>query len=223
MSESHPVPAAPLPLPDRSPAAPLFLWLVIQLLALSLGTLRVPLSARFPPPGEQFAIHIMLVTQIVTSALLFPFLMRDAKTSAMVILTIAPFVQLASYLSMVSLPRAALAMAYVATWLATLALWRPLFHEQSTKLLGVSSAVAISLGGAVVWYVRAESLSAAAIDWSRDGLFGSLLGAIAQIEATSVPQMPWLAALVLLGVSAVAYFLMRKRHVGHNGSRPSAS
>jgi hypothetical protein len=57
---------APLPPADRSPAAPLFVWLVIQLVALTLAVFRVPLSARFPPPGEQFAIHIMLAAQVVT-------------------------------------------------------------------------------------------------------------------------------------------------------------
>src|SRR4051812_2726841 len=121
-----PVPAPAPPLPDaiRPPAAPLFCWLVIQLITLSVATFHVPLSARYPLPGEQFAIHIMLTTQIVTSAMLFPFLLRDATTSAMVILSTVPFVQLASYLSAIPTSRAALAAGYVATWLATLATWR---------------------------------------------------------------------------------------------------
>jgi hypothetical protein len=102
MSESRSVPAAALPLSDkdRSPAAPLFCWLGIQLAALSLGALRVPLAARFPIASEEFTIHILLVTQIVASSAMFPFLLRDVTSSLMTILTIAPFVQLAGYLSL---------------------------------------------------------------------------------------------------------------------------
>ncbi len=223
MSESRPVPAAPLPLPDRSPAAPLFLWLVIQLLALSLGALRVPLSARFPPPGEQFAIHIMLVTQIVASALLFPFLMRDAKTSVMIVLTIAPFVQLASYLSAVPITRAALAALYVAAWLTTLATWRVFFRSRSAEMFSVALAVAWSVGIAIAWYVMAESRVSAGVDWATDGLFGPILGAIAQVHAPSVVSETWIGCLIVLGIctSSSVSILMQKRVAG-SSEHPSS-
>ena len=219
----RPVPApAALARTDRSPAAPLFCWLVIQLLALSLGALRVPLSARFPPPGEQFALHIVLATQVVASALLFPLLLRDVKTSAMVILTIAPFVQLASYLSIVGPARAALATAYVAAWLTTLALWRMILRGHRSRMLGVACALALSLGGAIVWYVRAESRGGAPIDWSRDGVFGPILGGIAQVEAGRAPSAAWIAITLLLIGSAALQFALQNREVGRSGS-PSAS
>ena len=219
MTVSSPtVPAPHPPEIDRSPAAPLFCWLVIQLLALSLGALRVPLSAGFPPPGEQFALHILLVTQIVASALLFPFLLRDAKTSVMVVLTIAPFVQLASYLSMVGVARAALAAGYVAAWLATLALWRAILRTRGAQMRGVACALALSIGAAILWYVRAEGGSAAPIDWSRDGLFGPILGALVQVEAQSSPSNIWIALAVLLIASAVMRLAARKREVGGSGN-----
>jgi hypothetical protein len=219
MSERPPVPAAPPPPhPDRSPAAPLFCWLVIQLVALSLAVFRVPLSARFPPPGEQFAIHVLLVTQIIASAMLFPFLLRDARTSAIVILTIAPFMQLASMLSEVPTSRAALAAAYVAAWLTTLALWRGILRTRTAEMLGVACAVALTLGAAIVWYVHAESRAPGPIDWSRDGWFGPVLGAIAQVEARSIPLAPWIAPCVLLIVGAVARVIARKREVGRSGN-----
>lgn len=227
MSEIAPEPApAPVPVPtpsaarpslDCTPAAPLFVWLVIQLIALAVAVFRAPLSARFPPPGEQFAIHIMLIVQVVVSAMLFPFLMRDVKTSVMVILTIVPFVQLSSYLSTIPIARAALAAGYVATWLVTLALWRAILQPRRGEMLGVACALALSLGGAVMWYLRAESHPPRPIDWSRDGMFGPILGAIAQLHAD--PSASWVAAGGLLVLSAVIGIAARYRKVGRSGNR----
>ncbi|MDQ3439702.1 MAG: hypothetical protein M3478_05070 [Planctomycetota bacterium] len=204
MSETVPA-AAPLRSPtDRSPAAPLFLWLVLQLIALSLAVFRVPLSARFPLPGEQFALHIMLVVQIAGSALLFPFLLRDVKTSAMVILSIAPFVQLSSYLSSIPITRAALAALYIAVWLLTLAMWRVILGSRRSELLGVACATALSLGGAAIWYVRAEAREPTPIDWSQDGLLGPILGAISQLHAA--PLSPWIVLVFLLALGAIVLY-----------------
>lgn len=227
MSDPASVSAAaspPPPLAHRSPAGPLFLWLVVQLFALSLAALRVPLAARFPPPGEQFAIHTMLATQIIASALLFPFLLRDLPTSVMVILTLAPFVQLASYLSAVPITRAALAALYVGVWLTTLALWRAMLRSRRGQMVGVASAVALSLGGAVIWYVRAESREPGPIDWSADGLFGPILGAVSQIESASPTVAPWWAACVLLFGSfglGIATSIVRSRSLRRRGNPPA--
>lgn len=222
MSEPPPPVPAPPP-PPRSPAAPLFCWLVVQFLALSLGALRIPLSARFPPPGEQFAIHIVLVAQVVASALLFPLIMRDVKTSVMVILTTVPFVQLASYLSAIDAARAALAAAYVATWLAVLAAWRPLLRTRGDQMRGVACAVALSLGAAIIWYVRAETRASAPIDWSHDGLFGPVLGAIAQVEASAARLTPWFITTTLLILGAATHFATQRRAVGGSGNPSDAS
>jgi hypothetical protein len=225
MSDAPPVSPPPLSEPNRSPAAPLFCWLVIQLVALSLAVFRVPLSARFPLPGEQFAIHIMLTVQIVASAMLFPFLLRDAATSAMVILTIVPFVQLAGYLSSTPVSRVALAALYVATWLATLLGWRVFFRSRPAVMFAVALAVAWSLGMAIVWYVLAESRAQAGMDWQTDARFGPILGAIAQVEAPNVLAEPWMGALILLVIctsSSSALRFARKRSVGRTGSPPAA-
>jgi hypothetical protein len=213
MSQSNPSPLASAPSSeaDRSPAAPLFSWLVIQVLALSVAVFRLPLSARFPLPGEQFAIHIMLATQVIASAMLFPFLMRDVATSAMVILAIVPFVQLASYLSDVSVSRAGLAALFVATWMSSLAFWRLMLPTHRRAMLGVACAVALSVGGAILWYVHAESREVAMIDWPRDALFGPVLGVVAQIEATPPPVASWVETLALLGVGAIIFAATRKR------------
>ena len=221
MNESPPASAVPAAtrVVEKSPAAPLFVWLVLQLIALSLAVFRVPLSARFPPPGEQFAIHIMLVTQITASAMLFPFLLRDVKTSAMVILSIAPFLQLSSYLSSVPIARAAMAAAYVAAWLLVLAMWRLILVSRSSQFVGEACATALALGGAVIWYVGSEARDPREIE-PPDALFGPIVGALAQLHEAHVGSA--IPPLALLLVSGVALFLARKRRVGGNGN-PSAT
>jgi hypothetical protein len=221
MNESPPASAVPAHtvVVEKSPAAPLFVWLVLQLIALSLAVFRVPLSARFPPPGEQFAIHIMLVTQVTASALLFPFLLRDVKTTAMVILSIAPFLQLSSYLSSVPIPRAAMAAAYVATWLLALAMWRAILVSRRSQFVGVACATALTLGGAVIWYVAAEARDPRAIAPS-PARFGPIVSALAQLRETHAGS--WIPPLAMLLVSGVALYVARNRPVGGNGSSSAA-
>jgi hypothetical protein len=221
MNDAPPVSAAAPPPADRSPAAPLFLWLIVQLIALALAALRVPLSARFPLPGEQFAIHIMVVAQVTAIALLFPLLLRNATKTLMVVLTTVPFLQFAAYLSSVSLSRAGLAVACVACWIATLALWRAMLRTQRAQMLGVAMALAWSVGGAVIWYVNAESREPAPIDWSHDGLFGPILGGIAQVATPRTVAGPWIGAIALLLVSGASFFLIHQREsrvVGRSGN-----
>ena len=93
---------SPSPRPTaRSPFAPVFLWLVIQLIALAIPIARVPFFAtkHFPHTPETLASGVMLVFQIGSSALLFPFLLRDAKTATMAVAASWPFTVLAGFLT----------------------------------------------------------------------------------------------------------------------------
>jgi hypothetical protein len=199
-SSTHPL----TPASARSPAGPLFIWLIIQLLALSLGVCRVPLAARVVQP-EQFALHAMLVTQVIASAMLFPFILRDVTTSAMAILAIAPFVQLASYLSEIPLRSAALAGAYVAMWMLALSMWKSILRTPRSEMLAVACATAITIGGAIVWYVRAEEIESGQIAWSMDALLGPILGVIAQLHApTNAALIAWSWPIVILVTCALA-------------------
>lgn len=214
MSESSIIASARSPTehPDRSLAPPLFIWLVIQLLALSLGVCRVPLAARVVQP-EQFAIHVMLVTQVIASAMLFPFILRDVTISAIAILAVAPFVQLASYLSEIPLPSATLAGAYVAMWMLALAMWKSILRTPRSEMLGIACATAMSIGGAIVWYVRAEEFKGGQIDWSIDALFGPILGVIAQLHTPmSAALTAWVWPVVILVACTMARVATRASH-----------
>ena len=196
--------AAPLQTDRPSPAAPVFLWLLIQLAALSLGAFRVPLAARLPPPGGQFAVHTLVAVQIAASALLFPFLLRGAATTLFVILATLPFLQLSSYVSAMPLERTAFAAAHVACWIVTLALWLPVLRTPRTQMLGVGVAVAWSIGTLLVWYARAEAGADGRLTSWREGAFGPIVGGITQLNASTEDVKSALIPSALLLISALA-------------------
>src|SRR5688500_20375656 len=74
-------------------------WLLIQLAVLGLSALQAPLWYRAPDLPERAAAQQMLAAQVVASALLFPWLLRDARAAACVILTSAPFALLAAVMT----------------------------------------------------------------------------------------------------------------------------
>src|SRR5688572_25542965 len=124
----------------HSPAAPLFVWLVLQMAVLVLAAQRVPLSARFPLEAEKLAVHEMLVVQIAVSAMLFPWLLRDRITTLLITLSNILFAHLAAHLAGVPHTRAAIAAAYVVGWLIGLALWRPVLEHGRARMIGVAIA-----------------------------------------------------------------------------------
>ena len=66
-------------------AAPVLLWLIIQLIALGLSAARVPLWANPPAPIESIAAQQMIAVQIAASATLFGWLMPNLVTGVCVI------------------------------------------------------------------------------------------------------------------------------------------
>jgi hypothetical protein len=155
---------------------------------------------------EQVSLHVMLVTQVIASAMLFPFILRDVTAGAMAILAAAPFVQLAGYLSEIPLPSASPAGAYLAMWMLALAMWKSMLRTPRSEMLAIACATALSMGGAIVWYLRAEEHKAGQIDWSTDALFGPILGVIAQLHApTSAAALAaWVWPVAILVACAIA-------------------
>src|SRR5438477_5794998 len=104
--------------------APLSIWLSICLIALAISVLRVPLSANYPRPAESLALPVLLITQLVFSGLLCPFLLRTWRTMFVVIVASWPFIFLAGYLSFTPTLRELLCALYLSIWLTSLGVLR---------------------------------------------------------------------------------------------------
>src|SRR5207249_11859802 len=97
----------------------------------------------------------MLVAQFGASAMLFPFLLRDARCCVAMIVTAAPMLQLAAILSMTPSPRVVGAWTCLSIWLAALAGWRTILPARH-RPRAVAMANLLSIGGLILWYLARE-------------------------------------------------------------------
>jgi len=135
-------------------AKPLLLWLTVQLIALAIGAVGFPLSARKPVPPETLSIQIMLVTQIAAAALLWPLLFLERRASLAVIATAIPFAQAAAFLSVTPRGDAYAAVGLVLVWLIALGVL-PARRPGLTMILR-AAVILWSIGGAIVTYLQAD-------------------------------------------------------------------
>jgi len=143
----------------QSPFIPVAVWLLLQLLALGISAGRIPFYAikSFPQPAELLAMPLMRMVQIGGSAMLFPFLLRDARTAGMVIAASWPFALLAGILT--GFPQSWEKLAsvlFITVWLSGLALWRTLLRSPRSQAIGVSVATLLVFGGPLINYLGLE-------------------------------------------------------------------
>ena len=199
---------------DRSRSlavGPVAVWLLIQMIVLCLAAARVPLWYRAPAPVERVAVEQMLAAQVVASALLFPWLMRNLATGLCVILVTAPFVQLAAVLAEVDLARAAVAWIFAALWMSALLAWTVALRASRAatraQLIGVALAGALAMGGPVLRYLRLEFFHFAPPTQETTRWADPVAGAITQLQtgATDAAQWALLVCLLVGGMVACAW------------------
>lgn len=191
--------------------APIVLWLGLQMLALLAAGFRVPFSARFAPPEEQFALHEMFAVQMLASALLFPLLFRTVATSLILIATTPLMVQLAGVLAArAEMGTLIAACAYSTLWLIGLALWAYVFRNSTkAQTYAIAAATLLVVGGVLAAYLAREfGAPGEQLDWSRRGWLGPLMGGFALLESGARSGTAWAFMgfhLLTAGVAAGAH------------------
>jgi hypothetical protein len=135
---------------------PLILWLVLQLATIALTTSRTPLWANYPKTSEQLTLKALLVTQIVSAALLFPFLLRSVGSTIATLATSLPFMLVAAGISSTAISQTLWAAAYVGGWIISLAAWVPNLRSDGLKRGAIALATCIALAGPALTYLRAD-------------------------------------------------------------------
>lgn len=225
------VPSSPPPPPTSPQPSPFFcsltLWLGLQLLSLLLAAMRLPLSANFPQPAERLASDWMAITQVVAVSLLFGLLFRSVRGTTLIVVCSWPMLQLAGFLAGTPPDRLLLAGLYITCWLLAMASLSYVFRSNKLQLYAAALTGAITLGGPLLWYIRAEFAHYdAGVNWSIDGALGPLMGALAQLHAPRPPAAPWIfiiTALLLNVLPALLLLLRRRRGERHRSHthRPS--
>jgi hypothetical protein len=202
-------PSKPWPVsPRQSPVGPLFVWVFLQLSALAISIARIPFFATksFPNTPETIALAVMLVFQIGGSALLFPFLLRDARAAAMVIAASWPFTVLAGFLAAQSDHRKIIAAAiYVSVWLIGLALWSQALRTHRGKGIGVAVAILVALGGPLAWFLTAEYGVTGNAGWGAVSGWGPILAAMAVTERDPMHRQSWVLLVAHLAAAVVGW------------------
>ncbi|HEY7089283.1 MAG TPA: hypothetical protein VH518_14395 [Tepidisphaeraceae bacterium] len=142
--------------PPHSIVAPVLTWAVLQLAALALSAGQVRLWARPPLATDAYAPWMMLAVQVGGSALLFPWLMRNAASTAFVIGSAAPCLLLAGMLSSTGGWKIAESASGVVLWLLGVALWNRVLVSDKLKLLGIAILGMLVIGSACLFYLRME-------------------------------------------------------------------
>ncbi len=227
LTAGAPSPATPLSAgsrpPELTPAfaapGPLLLWLLIQLAALLLATLRVPLAASGPEPADLYALHIVVIVQIATAAALFPALMRDWVTTTMVICSTWPFQLAGGYLAALAPSRIASVAAYVATWLLALAIVGRALKGNRSRLLASSIVLSYVLGDVLLRYVRVEFATGNGWSWLGSWPAASPIAIALQWIDQGCNEAELTVAGVTLIVAALLAIALRRRRSDGNPVR----
>src|SRR5665213_3514422 len=102
---------------------PLGAWLLVQIGAISLVALRIPLWPHAPAAGEFLAMDVLLIVQILFAALLSSRLCQDWRTTVTAIASAGPFAIFAGSLAAASSSTILYAAMYVGGWIVVLRIW----------------------------------------------------------------------------------------------------
>jgi hypothetical protein len=174
------------------------LWLAVQIAALAVAAFHIPLWAQAPANGELQALKLLGVVQIGVSSLVFPFLMRNWRQSAMVLAATWPFIALAGLLSAEDIRTIGYLAAFVMTWLVVLIVLRTALRTTTQKMIAVAAVSLWSLGGLLIWYFREEFGSE-----TTSGFIA--LGPIVEVAADSLEHniSAWIGLGAMLAVAVL--------------------
>ena len=189
---------------NRASGVALAVWLGVQTGALSLSAFRVPLAVGYPPAAEETALAVMLVVQVAAAAFLAPLLLNSRRNVVIAIAASWPMAKLAGLLADTAPAQWVLAEAYVSLWLLTLAIW--VWAAGKTRFAGLipAVAVAIALGGPVIWYLHAEFVTQSdKMNWTRAALLGPVMGALSFALGNAPSAAWWMPAFLI--IAAILY------------------
>lgn len=203
-----------LPLPSTGQGAshfapltvPVTAFILVQLGALALAVLRVPLMAKYPVASERLAAYFVLAAQVAAISAMFPLLARNWRTAVAVGAAGAPLLVLGCALSSIPPAHGLAAGLFVAAWLAGLTLVAHALCGRRTLLL-ISAAMAGGvLAGPFLWYLALDFHPASVPGrWPDPAGFGPI-PSVLEVAATGWrygPHWWWAIGALLLGAAMI--------------------
>ena len=183
---------------QTSLTTPLLVWFTPQIVALALSAVRVPVSAHPPRPIESLTLTQLAVVQIITAALFAPILFRSIQSTIAVVITAAPLLQIAGFLSQSTFAQENAAYQSGSSWAIALGLVCMTIRARE-KLTISALATTWSLGGLILAYLQAEFAPSRTIP---EILFGPAAFVIKITRSPAPPHHWWLpvAAIPLVAL-----------------------
>jgi hypothetical protein len=173
-------------------AGPLFVWAILQVLAIGLAVARVPLAAQYPMIGEFHASQVLLAVQLPLAAMLMPVLLTNWRATLAASLLAGLLQSIASLLTDVPPAQTAPCVIYATLWVATLGAMRCALRDSRSLLSTGGGIAAFVAGGPLLIYLGADLSSRESL---RD-IGGPLLPMLESWP--SVPQSAWIWLAVVL-------------------------
>lgn len=199
------------------PAA-IALWSALQCVALLVAAAGVRLWPHPPDPPESLALPVLVTVQIVSAALLFPDLFADRTTASVSLAVVAPALFCAGVLSATPPARVTELLTYVAVWMIGLSAWAQLARTVAVRAAAVCGALILSVGGALLWYVRVEAAAQTGVPPPDPIRYGPLTAAVALSTSDrrfSVNLDHFEVAVPLLSAVGPLAFTARRRRQRH--------
>lgn len=153
------------PVPSSSPATavrwlPMAVWVGLQALSLAAAGMQVRLWARQPDPAASAAVQLG-ATDVISLALLFPWLLADLPLALTAAVVAWPFMQLAALLSITPVAQAAAALGMLTLLIAGGYAWTRLLPNQRAQMSGLLLSSGWTIGGIILCYLRLETAAGA--------------------------------------------------------------
>jgi hypothetical protein len=179
---------------------------------------RVPLAAGYPVAGELLAAQVVVVTQVVASAILFPFLLSRVPAAVVVVATAWPFTLLGGVLSATPAAGVAAGGMYVSAWITALWAWKAASPARYSYR-SVGAATLLTVGSLLLFYLRLDFGTGAPAETTdllaRWAPVSPPLAALRLLDRAP-PAMDWcVPAMVGCAASARLILTQRRRQVIH--------
>ena len=185
---------------EISPAA-IAIWLAIQLITIGLIIGRIRLWIRGGDDAD--ALSVMLIAQIAGASISAQTLMRNLRTAICVTMSALPFLLIAGIVSAADARQLVCSGAAVLLWMISLAMALVASRGRLGHAVIHALANCLSIGGVVVFYLRAEFAGQASE--SHFAWFGPIASALTLADRNSSPTAitrAWIA----LTIVAVFFF-----------------
>jgi hypothetical protein len=138
-----------------SRSGPFLAWLAIQLLTLSIGAMRLPLTARSGTEPQHLAFAEMIIVQMALATMLCPILLRE-EMGMIVALSTLPFLQLAGFLTAEQAWPQIITSLAIVIWICGLGLWMKAIQSMQNRLIAVAVLNCFVIGTPILRYLIEE-------------------------------------------------------------------